>query len=206
MANQMMMVALGWQMYELTNSAWRPERLVGLFQFTLPVLLLLTLPAGHVADRFPARRIVACMPVTAGRGSAAAGRETWGHFLSRELLLGISVLLGAARTFQAPAQTSLVSSLVVPGMLARAMALSSAGNQVAVIGGPAAAGILFIGTGSTVYGAATALLVMAVIAMLQVQDQRVLSLARERPHAAVHVPASTSSGRASHCWARSPST
>ena len=42
MASQMMMVALGWQMYDLTGSAW-DLGLVGLVQF-LPALLL-TLPA-----------------------------------------------------------------------------------------------------------------------------------------------------------------
>ncbi len=42
------MVAVGWQMYELTGSAW-DLGLVGLYQF-LPALLL-TLVAGYVADR-----------------------------------------------------------------------------------------------------------------------------------------------------------
>lgn len=37
-ANQMLMVAVGWQMYELTGSAW-DLGLVGLFQF-VPALLL----------------------------------------------------------------------------------------------------------------------------------------------------------------------
>ena len=52
---QMLMVAVGWQMYELTGSAW-DLGLVGLFQF-LPALLL-TLVAGHVADRLHRARIV----------------------------------------------------------------------------------------------------------------------------------------------------
>lgn len=48
-ANQMLMVAVAWHMYELTSSAW-DLGLVGLFQF-IPALLV-TLPAGHVVDRF----------------------------------------------------------------------------------------------------------------------------------------------------------
>lgn len=47
-ANQMLMVAVGWQMYELTGSAW-DLGLVGLYQF-LPALLM-TLVAGYAADR-----------------------------------------------------------------------------------------------------------------------------------------------------------
>ena len=48
MGNQMLMVAVAWHMYDVTSSAW-DLGLVGLFQF-VPALLM-TLPAGHVADR-----------------------------------------------------------------------------------------------------------------------------------------------------------
>ena len=53
-ATQMLMVALAWHMYDLTSSAW-DLGLVGLFQF-VPALLL-TLPAGHVADHVHRGRI-----------------------------------------------------------------------------------------------------------------------------------------------------
>ena len=53
---QMLMVAVGWQMYELTGSAW-DLGLVGLHQFALALLLMLV--AGHVADRLHRGRIVA---------------------------------------------------------------------------------------------------------------------------------------------------
>jgi MFS family permease len=59
-ANQMLMVAIGWEMYDLTGSAW-DLGLVGLYQF-LPALAL-TLPAGHIADRLNRRYIVASMSV-----------------------------------------------------------------------------------------------------------------------------------------------
>ena len=54
--NQMLMVAVGWQMYELTASAW-DLGLVGLYQF-VPSLLF-TLLAGHVVDRVHRGRIIA---------------------------------------------------------------------------------------------------------------------------------------------------
>ena len=47
-ANQMLLVAVAWQMYDITGSAW-DLGLVGLFQF-VPALLA-TLPAGHLIDR-----------------------------------------------------------------------------------------------------------------------------------------------------------
>jgi hypothetical protein len=52
------------------------------------------------------------------------------------------------------------------------MAMSSAGNQVAVIGGPALAGVLFVGTGTAVYGASLALLAVALANMLRLHDRR----------------------------------
>ena len=55
-ASQMLMVALGWQMYDLTGSAW-DLGLVGLMQF-LPALAL-ALPAGQWIDRHHRGRILA---------------------------------------------------------------------------------------------------------------------------------------------------
>ncbi|RYY94121.1 MAG: MFS transporter, partial [Comamonadaceae bacterium] len=78
--------------------------------------------------------------------------------------------------FQMPALQSLVPSLVPPAMLPRAMAMSSSGNQLAVIGGPAAAGVLFLGSGLTVYGVATVLLVLALLALLRIPDRRVAAM------------------------------
>jgi MFS family permease len=174
-ATQMMMVAIAWQMYDLTGSAW-DLGLVGLLQF-LPVLLF-TLPAGHVADRYHRGHIIAATQVLQLIAAVILLHGTMTASLSRELLFGISILLGSARTFQMPAQQSLVPSLVPPGMLARAMAMSSAGNQVAVIGGPAAAGLLFMGTGTAVYAAALVLLVVALVNMLRLHDRRI---ARREP-------------------------
>ncbi|MGH6640755.1 MAG: MFS transporter [Polaromonas sp.] len=151
--NQMLMVAVGWQMYELTGSAW-DLGLVGLYQF-VPALLL-TLVAGHVADRMHRGRIIAACLVT--QASVAlilvAATQGWGAsaiWASRELLLGVSVLLGVARAFQMPAQQALTPMLVPPAMLPRAMAFSSAGMQAAVIGGPALGGVIFVAGATAVY-------------------------------------------------------
>ncbi len=54
---QIAAVVIGWQLYSLTSSAF-DLGLVGLCQF-LPMLVL-TLPAGHIADRFDRRTVVGC--------------------------------------------------------------------------------------------------------------------------------------------------
>ncbi len=163
--NQMLMVAVGWQMYELTGSAW-DLGLVGLFQF-VPALLL-TLLAGHVADRvhrgrivaacFLAQAVVALVLVSATEGLGAPGGGRWA---SRELLLGLSVVLGAARAFQMPAQQALTPVLVPPAMLPRAMAFNSAGMQASVIGGPALGGLIFVAGATAVYATAAVLFLLA---------------------------------------------
>ena len=146
--NQMLMVAVGWQMYELTSSAW-DLGLVGLLQF-LPALLL-TLVAGHVADRHDRTRILAlCM---AGQAVIAVVlmMAAHGHWASRWLLLAMSVGLGVAKAFQMPAQQALVPSLVPTAVLPRALAFSSAGMQAAIIGGPALGGFIYVAGANAVY-------------------------------------------------------
>ena len=151
--NQMLMVAVGWQMYELTGSAW-DLGLVGLYQFA-PALLL-TLVAGHVADRLNRSHIIVACLVT--QASVAlllvAATQGWGAaagWASRELLLGVSVMLGVTRAFQMPAQQALTPMLVPPLMLPRAMAFSSAGMQTAIMGGPALGGVIFVAGATAVF-------------------------------------------------------
>src|SRR5216683_5812152 len=55
---QMLTVAVGWELYERTHSALALG-LVGLTQM-LPMILF-TLPAGHVADNFNRKRVVLSM-------------------------------------------------------------------------------------------------------------------------------------------------
>ena len=151
--NQMLMVAVGWQMYDLTGSAW-DLGLVGLYQFA-PALLL-TLWAGHVADRahrghiiaacMVAQALVACLLVAGTLGLGA--HSPW---VSRGLLLLVSVALGVTRAFQMPAHQSLTPMLLSNEMLPRGLAFSSAGSQVATIGGPALGGLLYALGASAVY-------------------------------------------------------
>ncbi|MBT2323581.1 MFS transporter [Variovorax paradoxus] len=149
-AAQMQLVAIGWHMYELTGSAW-DLGLVGLYQF-VPALLLALL-AGHVVDRHHRGRIVAACLAVQGAVALALLGAVYTHHDSRALLLGLSLVLGAVRAFQMPAQQALTPLLVPPLMLPRAMAFSSAGMQGAIIGGPALGGLLFAAGTGVVYGA-----------------------------------------------------
>ncbi len=166
LANQMLLVAIAWQMYEITGSAW-DLGLVGLYQF-VPALLL-TLVAGQVADRFNRGHIIlACFGVQAVTSAVLwlAAVDGWLH---RELLLMLSIALGAVRAFQMPAQQALLPLLVTERLFPRAMAFSAAGLQVSVMGGPALGGLLFAAGAPVVYGVCWFLMVLACGLMLWVK-------------------------------------
>lgn len=168
LAQQMLMVAVAWQMYDITGSAW-DLGLVGLFQF-VPALLL-TLPAGHLVDRWRRGRIFAVCLLAQGIVALVLVVATQGQFVSRELILGLSIALGACRAFQMPTQQALVPMLVPTRLLERAVTLSASGMQAAIICGPALGGILYVFGAGWVYGTGTALLLLAFMLMLPVHEQ-----------------------------------
>ncbi|WP_153131231.1 MFS transporter [Dechloromonas hortensis] len=167
LAQQMLMVAVAWQMYDLTGSAW-DLGLVGLFQF-VPALLL-TLPAGHLVDKLRRGRIFALCMLAQGGVALLLVLATEGTFISRELILGLSILLGAARAFQMPSQQALLPMLVPMHLLERAVTLGSTGMQAGVICGPALGGLIYAAGPAWVYGVAGGLLLIAFGLMLSVHD------------------------------------
>lgn len=168
--NQMLMVAVGWHMYNLTSSAW-DLGLVGLCQF-LPTLVLM-LPAGHAADHGHRGRILAtCMVVQALIGVALTVAE-FGHWVDRNLLLTLSVALGTAKAFQTPAQQALVPLLVPAKLLPKALAFSSAGMQLAVIGGPALGGMIFVAGAHVVYAVCAVLFAISAGLFMSVRHEHV---------------------------------
>ncbi len=168
MANQMLMVAVAWHMYDITRSAW-DLGLVGLYQF-LPALLL-TLPAGHVADRWHRGRIFAACMSLQTLVALLLVNATQGGYASRELILAISILLGVARAFQMPAQQALLPLLVPTALLQRAIALNSSGMEMAIICGPALGGLLYTQGPMTVYLCCAVLLLLSTGLTLAVRYQ-----------------------------------
>jgi len=164
MATQMLMVAMAWHMYELTSSAW-DLGLVGLVQF-VPALLLALL-TGHVADRWPRGRIIVVCLLGQALVAAVLLQATWADDLSRDLLLWLSLVMGAIRAFQMPASQALLPALVSPSLLPRAMAFSSAGLQAAILGGPALGGFVFALGADVVYALSLALLLVACLALMR---------------------------------------
>jgi MFS family permease len=162
LAVQMQNVAVGWQVYSMTHNLFYLG-MIGLAQFA-PFLVLI-LPAGHIADRYNRRNIVAACLATqllvgvlllafAHSGMAAV----WPVF-------AVLVLFGSARAFMGPATQAMLVNLVPQQDLSKAVALSSSSFHVAVILGPTLGGLLYIQGPIAVYAIAAALLAVAVVLM-----------------------------------------
>uniref|UniRef100_UPI00166B0BD0 MFS transporter n=1 Tax=Aliidongia dinghuensis TaxID=1867774 RepID=UPI00166B0BD0 len=157
-AFQMQAVAIGWQVYGLTGSAFALG-LVGLAQF-IPGLAL-AFVVGPVADRFDRRLIVRLCQTVEG---AAVGGLALAWFMGRLDIVPIFAavfVIGSARAFEAPTLQALVPGLVPADLLPRALAWSSTANQTAIICGPAVGGLLYALSPGTVYAVAAALFLVS---------------------------------------------
>lgn len=161
-AFQMQVVAIGWQMYEMTHSAmdlgW-----VGLAQF-LPAFFL-TLVVGQVADSFDRRRIAAVCQFIQGVVIGLLAIGSWQGWLTRELIFFLVVLIGAARAFESPSMAALLPGLVPNFALPRAVSWSASAVQAAFIIGPAVGGLIYGFGAVVVYTCSCVLFVVALVSV-----------------------------------------
>ncbi|MET3896232.1 MFS family permease [Devosia sp. UYZn731] len=133
-------VAVGWLIYDQTNSAFALG-LVGLVQF-LPVLLL-TFVVGQVADRYDRRRIgLICQLIEAVTVATMALGVWQGWLGTTGIYVGMAVL-GCAIAFERPTMAALLPGIVPSSMLQRAIATSTSFMQGAIVVGPALGGLLY---------------------------------------------------------------
>ena len=157
-AMHMQAVAVGWQMYDLTDSPL-DLGLVGLVQFIPSFLLVLV--AGHFADRHDRRRIISAAQAGAGLASALLTIGTASGAMTREWILATVFVFGVARAFEQPTVAALLPALVPSPLLPRAVAASSASGQMGMIVGPAIGGLLYAVSPILVYGLCCSLFLVA---------------------------------------------
>jgi MFS family permease len=133
---QMQTVAVGWELYERTGSALALGG-VGLAQ-VLPVILL-TLPAGQVSDRFPRIRVLMASQLLFAASSAGLAALSLVHG-PLPLFYLLLFMVGTARAFQAPAKGALLPQIVEPRRFSNAVTWNSVGWQLAAVIGPALGG------------------------------------------------------------------
>lgn len=147
-SQQIVSVAVGWQMYDQTGSAIYLG-LIGLVQF-LPSLLLI-LVTGSVADRYNRRAIAAlCSLVSALCTLALLVMTLMGSFTPLPVF-AVLLIFGIERAFMSPAVQSLAPNLVPEEALSNAIAWNSSSWQLAAITGPVLGGLLYGVSAPTAY-------------------------------------------------------
>jgi MFS family permease len=167
---QMLSVAVGWELYERTRSA-TALGLVGLAQ-ALPIIVL-ALPAGHAADLLNRKRIVlatqlltafcslglavtsyyhgriySTASIRASNALLAATASTFGETRavftdpSVPLMFVFLFSIGVARAFGEPARSALLPRIVPLSAFSNAVTWNSSAFQLAAMVGPALGGML----------------------------------------------------------------
>lgn len=137
-------VAVGWDLYLRTGSAL-DLGLTGLVQF-LPVLLF-SLPAGHLVDRYSRKTLYQLAQATVAIVSLGlAGLSFYDGPVPAIFLL--LLLTGTARAVSVPARGSLVPQVVPIELLSNAITWNSSGWQIANVTGPALGGMMIAVAGT----------------------------------------------------------
>ncbi len=136
--SEMLSFAIGWELWLRTHQAFALG-MVGLVQ-VVPVMLL-SLPAGHVADQYNRRRIVLItqtLLALCSAGLAFLSYTKGSIYLIYVCLLGI----GIARAFNDPASSTLLPETIPPNLFSSATTWGSSTWHFASITGPAVAGLV----------------------------------------------------------------
>ncbi len=165
-AFQMLAVAVGWQLYDLTNNPL-DLGIVGLVQFV--PLVSLAVFVGQVADRSDRRVVIAVTQAVKALAAIALALGSLGGWLTRELMFAIMFLIGIARAFELPTIHAILPDIVPQSVLPRAIAAAASAQQTAIITGPAIGGALYLLGPATVYGCCVVVFVVAAVLVSLVQ-------------------------------------
>jgi MFS family permease len=163
----MVAVAIGWQVFSIRHSAF-DLGLIGLLEFV--PMLLLALPAGQLADRYPrhllfggAMGLITLVSLSLVGVTIGGAEQLW-PFLVLAAVTGVGNVLAAA------SGRALGVTLVPWELLPSAIALRSLAFQGGTIVGPALGGLLFAIRPELVYAVATLLLAAGTLAVLMIHE------------------------------------
>ena len=135
---QMLTVAVGWELYERTNSALA-LCLVGLVEMI--AMYGCTLPDGHIADNINRKRIILTALAVSSTASLGLALISWQH-APVGWIYACLFTSAAARTFLWPASSAFLTSLVPRELFPRAVTWNSGVFQLSSVAGPAIGGAL----------------------------------------------------------------
>jgi len=165
-------VAIAYEIYHRTGS----EAMLGLVGLARVVpIVIFSLVGGVVADSYPRRRIMITTQLVMMTAAVLLGVASSLDISTAPVILGLTSLTAAAGAFDGPARQALMPRLVPAADFPSAVALSTMVFQVAMIVGPAIAGVVIAEISvSTIYwiNAATFLAVVAALVAMHVAEQR----------------------------------
>jgi MFS family permease len=162
-------VAVGWQMYDLTKSALYLG-LIGLVQF-LPMIAFV-IPVGLVADRYDRRRTVQSAQLVEGLACATLLVGVVTATISPLLIFVAVLFLGSGRAFELPTSQAMLPNTVPAESISTAAARWSSAQQTATVVGPAIGGFLYAASPALAYGAAFVLFVTAGVLVGMIRLER----------------------------------
>ncbi len=143
LGEMMVSVAIGWELYQRTNSALA----LGFVGLTLVIpVLLFSLPAGHLADHYNRQRIVVLSQMLLLFASLSLAVLSWTQG-ALPLVYGALFLIGVGGAFSSPAASTLIPQTVPPETFEKATTWSSSSWQLAAVIGPALGGAVIALTG-----------------------------------------------------------
>ena len=152
--SQFTTVAMAWQIYELTNSPLQIG-LIGLARAVPQMVILLY--GGLLADAMNRRRLMMVTQSSLFLVSGTLALTTLAGRTTPLTLYVVVIFLALFSSLEAPSRQALVSNLVPPEDLSRALAIFSAQRHVAVIAGPSVAGVVLGLSGPAICYSADAL-------------------------------------------------
>lgn len=166
-------VAIGWELYERTGSAF----ILGLVGLVLVIpVFFLSLPAGHASDYYNRKRIVMgtqALLIFACLGLAGLS-SSHGSLI---LVFACLLLMGAANAFSVPASGALLSQLVPEYAYENIATWNSSAWQLATVLGPALGGFMIaIFQGTTlvyVFNAAAGLVLSILLLLIRETSQKI---------------------------------
>jgi len=140
LATEMQSVAVGWQVYEITNRSL-DLGLIGLAQF-LPGIICLPL-SGHTADRYNRSKVLSVGYVGLGICSALLLAITLHGARTVYPIYVVIGLVGVARAFTGPAGRAILPLIVPEEHFENAFAWGATFFEIATILGPAVGGVVY---------------------------------------------------------------
>lgn len=126
------------QIWDLTRSSLA----VGLLGLTFVPVLIVGLLGGAIADSVDRRRLALAVSVCLMAVSAAFAAQAYAAIGQLWLLYALALVQAVLQAVSAPARRTFMPRLVPPGQLTAAIAVNTLSDRIAMLAGPALAGLI----------------------------------------------------------------